>query len=61
MPAYGKLRGKLVKMADIETRLSREDLEQVIVDIPGKGEIRPWRFASAPESIERRNGVLTIF
>ena len=47
MPAYGKLRGKRVSLAEAPSRLSADDLAQVEVEIPGQGVIRPWRFSSA--------------
>jgi len=61
LPEFGKLRGKKVRLADAAARLSRADLEQIVVVMPELGEVRPWRFIGSGEDIHHdENGVLTL-
>ncbi len=60
-PQYGKLRGKRVLLSEAESRLSKEDLAQVEVDVPGQGVIRPWRFVTdGSEIVVQANGRLAL-
>lgn len=63
LPEFGKLRGKRVSLKEAPDRLSAADLEQVEVDIPGQGIIRPWRFSSSVGDFkfeERGDGTLIL-
>jgi hypothetical protein len=60
-PEYGELRGQRVKLEGIEQRLSQDDLEEVTVELPGQGKVRPWRFASSGARIrEDEDGCLVV-
>jgi hypothetical protein len=50
LPTYGRLRGKRVKLADAESRLSKADLGEVTAVVDGNV-IRPFRFASSPDEV----------
>ena len=60
-PEYGDLDGKQIKLGEID-KLPMALRTQVVVDVPGEGKIRPWRFASDGDDvrIDVTDGTLVI-
>ena len=45
-PKTGEYNGQTVDIAHALATFTPDELAQVVVDVPGTGKIRPWRFAS---------------
>jgi hypothetical protein len=46
-PTTGTLRGEVVDLEIAAATFNEDDLTQVVVDVPGIGPIRPWRFCAS--------------
>lgn len=47
-PEMGEYQGKPINLAHAEATLTPAELAEVVVDIPGRGKVRPWRFVQPP-------------
>ncbi len=46
-PKTGTFRGRTIDLDEAERTLSPGELAEVVVDLPGVGRVRPWRFTQA--------------
>jgi hypothetical protein len=45
LPEFGELNGKPIRLRSPEfDALDERDRREVVVELPGKGKVRPWRF-----------------
>jgi hypothetical protein len=52
LPKTGEYQGKPIDLAHAQATLSPAELADVVVDVPGQGRIRPWRFVQPAQDVE---------
>jgi hypothetical protein len=60
LPETGEYQGKPINLGVATATLSQDELAQVVVDVPGRGKVRPWRFAQGSDSVVVRDGAVEI-
>ena len=60
MPVTGEYQGKPILIKEAVATLKPEELADVVVDVPGRGRIRPWRFVQPSDDVEVKDGAVSI-